>query len=562
MLKPTLEILNQKWSALSGPGKALAGALALLVVAIPVLWSVDKILMFFFARSYVTEIATTFNFDTHLAQAVSLVVWIVIVYFISKLFSLSKANRRIGLFGLIFLLVAHGLLLSYGSHNQFFEASGKATKCYVLTREGEVRYLEHPGVDPVTGRTCRTYTQETIERLQAYARGKRPERVLDPAPEFFDLRTGEPIVWYHKDRTGRIELFNFMGFHPESGEELQPINAEVIAAYETQLAAQNEEAQRKMRPPQRIENIDEYELFDRATGRPRVWFWRDPNGDYEFFDNQGFHPSTGETLKQFTSDEITRWKRENQLAKEYKEQEEKKRLDQERLRKEAEERRLERERQLAEIARQAEEERNMKIAEAVARCDQLAANPHDPRKPSGIFGAKYADVKNNAQEGAAACGKAMKYFPDEPRYQYQYARAMGFIKQDEAILIYSRLTKLGYPAAFDNLASLLLKRKDRKSIKQALAILKEGVRAGDPDSMVTLADLVGTDEFAVQNPMAVKLALLKRAGELGDEDAREAAAELEQEMQQQQQQYMSQQQQEQMMMELFGAIMGGVLRAR
>ena len=139
---------------------------------------------------------------------------------------------------------------------------------------------------------------------------------------------------------------------------------------------------------------------------------------------------------------------------------------------------------------------------------------------------------------------------------------MGFSKPEAAIAIYRGLIKQGYPAAFDNLASLLINKKDRKSIRQAISILKDGVRAGDPDSMVTLADWAGSEEFPVQNPVAVKLVLLKRAGELGDEAAREEAAELEQEMQQQQQQYMNQQQQEKMMLQLFGGIMGGMLRPR
>ena len=127
------------------------------------------------------------------------------------------------------------------------------------------------------------------ERLDEYAKGKRPERILDPEPEFFHPRTGEPIVWYHKNRSGYIALFNLMGFDPESGEELQPINTEVIAEY-------REQTQRERMPPKRIENIEDYELFDRVTGYPRVWFWRGPNRDYEFFDSQGFHPSTGEPL--------------------------------------------------------------------------------------------------------------------------------------------------------------------------------------------------------------------------------------------------------------------------
>ena len=148
-----------------------------------------------------------------------------------------------------------------------------------------------------------------------------------------------------------------MGFHPESGEELQPVNAEVIKAYKDQT-------QRKISPPQRIVDIEDYKLFDSATGHSRVWFWRGPNGEYEFFDNQGFNPTNGEALKQFTSEEIARWKKERQLAKEYKEQEERKRLQEEQLRRDTEERRQAREREAAERVEKAEAEKQRTVAEA------------------------------------------------------------------------------------------------------------------------------------------------------------------------------------------------------
>ena len=566
-LKPYFGGLKQKWSSLGGAGRGLLATVAIAVAAILLLWAVDRILLFFFAQSYVEEIAQAFNLDQHFARALALVVWALLIFFLSKLFSLSTASRRFGFFGLLAFLVGHALLLSHGTRDQYFKSkSGKATKCYVLTREGEVRYLENPGVDPVTGRTCRVYTQETAERLQAYAKGKRPERISEVEPDFFDLRTGEPIVWYWKDRDGRVELFNLMGFHPESGEELQPVNAEVIKAYKDQT-------QRKISPPQRIEDIEGYILFDSATGRPRVWFWRGPNGEYEFFDNPGFNPTNGEALKQFTSEEIARWKKEKQLAKEFEEQEEQKRLqqeqlrrDQEQLRKDAEERRLVREREASERAEKAEAEKQKKATEATERCDRLAANPHDPRKPANILGARFPEVKENADEAVMVCRKAAEYFPDEPRYRYQYARALGFSKPDEAVAIYRRLTAQIYPAAFDNLANLLLRRPDNRSMKQAINVLKDGVRNGDPDSMFTLANLAGNPEFPVQNPYAYKLMLLQRAANLGNQDAKEAADELErqaqQQQQQQQQEAVSQRQQQQMMRDLFGTIVGGVLRGR
>jgi TPR repeat protein len=555
-LEPYFGGLKEKWSSLGGAGKGLLATVVIVIAAVLLLWAVDRILLFFFAQSYVGEIAQVFNLDQHFARALALVVWALIIFFLSKLFSLSRASRRFGFFGLLALLAGHALLLSHGTRDQFFEAnSGEATKCYVLTRDGEVRYLENPGVDPVTGRTCRVYTQETAERLQAYAKGKRPERIFQVEPSFFDLRTGEPIVWYWRDKDGRVELFNLMGFHPESGEELQPVNPDVIKAYKDQT-------QRIISPPQRIVDIENYQLFDTATGHPRAWFWRGPNGEYEFFDNQGFNPTNGEALNQFTSEEIARWKKERQLAKEYNEQEERKRLETEQLRRDMEERRQTREREAAERTEKAEAEKQRKVAEAIDRCDQLAANPHDPKKPANILGARFAEVKENAEEAVFACRKSVEYFPEEPRYKYQYARALSFSKPDEAIVIYRRLAAQIYPAAFDNLASLLLQRRDKKSIRQAITVLEDGVRNGDPDAMVTLAALAGTSELPVKYPYAYKLMLLKKAASLGNQDAQEAADELERQAQQRQQEYISQRQQEQMMLDVFGNIVGGVLRGR
>lgn len=548
--------LRDRWSRLGVSGKVILGALALVAIALPALWIVDRLLLLIFARSYVDEIAQVFNLDHYMARAISLVIWVIAGFFISRLFSISPMRRKVGFYGLVGLFVAHAIVLSIGSKGQYFEAStGKATKCYVLTRSGEVNYLERPGVDPVTGRVCRTYTPEIAERLQAYSQGKRPERIIDAEPVFFDLRTGEPIVWYWKDKDGFVELFNLMGFHPESGEELVPVTADIARTYKSQ-------AHRQLSPPRRVTDIENYQLFDTATGRPRVWFWRGANGEYEFFDNQGFHPASGDALKLFNADEIAHWKQEQRLAKEYAEQEEQKRIQAEQLRRDAEERRIAREKAQAEQAAIAENERQAQRASAVDRCDSLAANPHDPRKPDNILGARFSEVKDNADQALAACRIAVEMYPDDPRYKYQYARALGFSRPDEAIKIYRNLTKQIYPAAFDNLASLLLQRNDKKSIKDAVDVLKDGVRHRDPDSMVTLAALAGTTAFPVQNPYNYRLMLYKQAASLGNADAKDAADALEQQLRQQQQEYINQREQERMMLEIFGGIVGGALRAR
>ena len=63
-------------------------------------------------------------------------------------------------------------------------------------------------------------TISVVEHLKEYAEGKWPVRIkAPPQPEFFDPRTSEPIVWY-VDHGGTIEIFDLLGYHPETSEEL------------------------------------------------------------------------------------------------------------------------------------------------------------------------------------------------------------------------------------------------------------------------------------------------------------------------------------------------------
>ncbi|MGX9431855.1 MULTISPECIES: hypothetical protein [Bradyrhizobium] len=45
----------------------------------------------------------------------------------------------------------------------------------------------------------------------------------------------EPVVWYFKNDRGQIELFDLMGFHPQTGE-LIPITREVAQVWKQQAA--------------------------------------------------------------------------------------------------------------------------------------------------------------------------------------------------------------------------------------------------------------------------------------------------------------------------------------
>ena len=73
-------------------------------------------------------------------------------------------------------------------------------------------------------------TAEICRIQQAQRQGVRPRQIVDDPQtvKFFDDVTGEPRVWYAMNPDGRIDLFDAEGTHPELGEPLAPINADVI----------------------------------------------------------------------------------------------------------------------------------------------------------------------------------------------------------------------------------------------------------------------------------------------------------------------------------------------
>jgi hypothetical protein len=695
---------------LGSPFRILIGLLCLIVCALVVFWLFNEAILYFTAKSYVDDIAWVFDINRHAANALALGVFVLLTYLAASTFSFDKTRRRIGYGGVIGLLIANSLLLWQGSKSQYFDKAGSSTKCYVLTRSGQVKYLERAGVDPESGRPCRPYTADMLERLKAYESGKRPMRIAGDDPVFFDPRTGEPIVWFAMTKSGQVELFDLMGFHPDTGEELQAATRDVADAYKRQVSDRNRRpptlvdivayapfdpvtgqariwfwqgangeyefydnrgfhprtgeqlvvisrdvladynrrasqrcyvitkdsvryggepgidpatgrqcrqltagllervreyekgnrpkpvvgetptffdlrtgdpalwyskdsagrlrlfdlmgfdpqtgdelipvtkdipakwaeqiakakiiATRRLKPPQPIDP-DKYPFFDPVTGEARVWFWRSSDGQYEFFDNEGFHPRTGEPLKVITKESIASWRREAQLL-DQRRKDEAARLEQQKLQ---------------------DEERARRIANSGALCDQAAANPNDTRKPAAVAGVRYEELKMQSANASEICRIAVENNPNEPRYQYQYARALGVLDQDKAIAIYRQLTRQRYPAAFDNLANLLWKKQN---LAGAIAVLKDGAALNDPDSMVTLAEFVERGYAPSANPQATKLALLSKAAQLGHQGAQLALEQEKVKLQHDQQQQAFQAQQQQMMLNMFGSILRGI----
>ena len=704
--------ITSKLESRSGAARIAIAAIAIIVGAMVLLWIFDKIVMLAMSRGYVDQIAIAFNLNRHLADAIALGVFVLIVYFSSKIASFSKVNRRVGYGGIIALLIANSIVLWQGTKDQFFETSGAATKCYVLTRDG-VRYGERVGIDAFTGKPCRSVTPEMLERLQEYAKGKRPERVVSDDPAFFDLKTGEPVVWYAKSKDGEIELFDLMGFHPETGEELTPISRDVVQEWK------NQERTIAERPPQRI-NPDEFVFFDPKTGKARAWYWRRADGEFEFYDNKGFQPRTGEPLSVVTRDVVAEWSdqaakkcyvvtRETirfgskpgvdpqtgrecrpfsagllerlheyekgnrpklvtakdpvffdlrtgepnlwfgkdekgriqlfdlvgfhpetgqellpitpQVVSEWKRQiddvtrkppqrvnpdtygfvdqvtgeprvwywrspngdweffdspgfrgtgeklmlispdviDEWKREAASRAKRAADAVEAERLRQVEEARRATEDaQRAAEEQRAGDLCDQDAANPTDPRRPSAVAGVEYQDLKLNAQAAADVCAIAVQKYPDEPRYKYNLARALEFLNPEKALNLYAALARQKYVAAFDNYAGVIW--REDKDLPTAIQQWQIGVRLGDPSAMVSLAYLIKKNLYHVTDPAGTRLALLTKASQLGHKGAQEMLEREQEQMDRQTEQRQTEQQQQQQMLNLFGTILGGIRR--
>ena len=622
------------------------GVLGAIVAAVALLWLVDNVIFYILARSYVDEVAIALDLNPHLANALILLTFVIAIFFVRFLWSFSRQRRIVGISGLAALLIAHSLVLWWATRDQIIG------KCYVISRDGNVTYREHPGIDAKTGRECRPVTPEMVERLRDYQAGKRPQRVTVESPLFFDDRSGEPIVWYYRAKNNEIQLFDLMGFHPDTGDELIPISKEVVSEWQDQhkppqpppltpkridpntfvffdplngeprawywkasdgtyefydgpgfqpqtgdalkiatrdivdawthpsapttprvpnridpntfvffdplngeprawywkttdgnyefydgpgfqpqtgdkLAIVTREVvnawkdQQKTpttppRVPNRVQVVPDTVFFDPVTGNPRLWYWQNDKGEYEFFDGPGFHPQNGQPLQSFSKDMLNQYQQEiDEKAKRLKAEQDRIEAEQ-KARQEAENRRQ------LELQKKAEEEQRQReaAAQAAQKCDDLAANPTDANRVGA--GISYGDLKPLAAEAAAACDAASKQNPNILRFQYQLARALSLTgdgiarakNKQRALEILQALVKAGYPAAYDNLGSLY---RDRGDLGNAAALFRRGIALNDSDSMISLADLIGDYRVMPQSPEETPPELYRRAADLGNQ---------------------------------------------
>lgn len=241
-------------------------------------------------------------------------------------------------------------------------------------------------------------------------------------------------------------------------------------------------------------------FFDPLSGDPKVWYWQSRTGEFEFYDNAGFHPGTGELLKPVSREVINVWRLEEAKRKAAAE---------------------DRARQQTEM-----QEQGRKQAQLADRCDELAANPYDKQLPRGVVGVEFLILKLNATDAITACRGAVAKTPGEGRFYYQLGRALQARKggTKEALQLFTKAIELGHVAAYDNLGHLM-------SGQKAQSMFESGAASGDPSSMFSLAWLLepqGLEASAYVVKAQRSLLLYKKAGQLGHVEAKQKFEELSQ----------------------------------
>ena len=118
----------------------------------------------------------------------------------------------------------------------------------------------------------------------------------------FNQRTGAPQKWYVEDLSGEITLFDSGGYDALRGAEKRPVTSEICNQFARQKA--------NAAPRRLLASVSTIEFFDPISGRPKVWYYKTSDGNYELFNSRGFHPGSSEPLlpvtKGIVADILTR----------------------------------------------------------------------------------------------------------------------------------------------------------------------------------------------------------------------------------------------------------------
>jgi hypothetical protein len=111
----------------------------------------------------------------------------------------------------------------------------------------------------------------------------------------FEFKSGKALKWYAITQEG-VVYFDRPGTDPKYGIKLKEVTPENVVVLRRIQNGEYVPIDPKEKP-----------LFNPITGDPQAWFYRHPDGTFEFYDKPGFHPKNGNELAPVTRAVYGEW---------------------------------------------------------------------------------------------------------------------------------------------------------------------------------------------------------------------------------------------------------------
>ncbi|MHA6298737.1 hypothetical protein [Devosia sp. CAU 1758] len=213
------------------PGTIGLVAVMLVLCAIVLASALNHFALESVISGYVDEVAERAGLDPFLAKTIGFLLVIPFGTALIWVFSFSPSKRRMGSYAMALFSVLYFGALWFVTADQKITRTGEPLKCYVVNEDRVTwRDMRYQGLDPVTGRPCEPaepYLLPILSRLDALLREGGRLTPIDPREQFFSA-IGEPVIWYARKPDGGFEFFGTPGYHPSSGERLNPATSEMV----------------------------------------------------------------------------------------------------------------------------------------------------------------------------------------------------------------------------------------------------------------------------------------------------------------------------------------------
>ena len=234
-----------------------------IVLSVILVWIFAQIWLFdLFFESFDT-LADITGINKYLIQVAMAIFFIPFLLGATYVLSTNKIKRRIGIILLASLFVIYNLSLFLLSKDFYFDKQGKAIKYYALTPDGIV-YSDQSGVDRVYGIKYKPVTPEIIRNHKLRETGDFTP--VDPQKAvWFNPITGDPQLWYYRHPEKSFDFFNKPGYHPTTGEELQPVSKEVYFAWKEYSESIKDKSVVKMKEVEKTDKKNNHKISERIS---------------------------------------------------------------------------------------------------------------------------------------------------------------------------------------------------------------------------------------------------------------------------------------------------------